>query len=323
MSQIMLIQAINQALREELLRDENVFLIGEDLHTGTFGQTKGIFEEFGPERVVSTPISEAAFTGISTGAAIAGLRPVVEYMVSNFMYVAMDQLVNQVGKLRYMYGGQINIPIVFKALNMGGGAAAQHSDNSADYFLHAVGFKVVMPSTPYDAKGLLKSAIRDDNPVIFYEEFKTFMAKGEVPDEDYVVPIGKGDIKKEGNDVTIVAVGYPRVLASSVAEKLEKEEGISVEVVDARSLYPIDEDLILESVKKTGRLVTLDDAPINGSFASEIAALVAEKGYSYLKAPIKRVTRIKVPVPHSKIEEEYVLLNEAKVINAVKDVVNY
>lgn len=322
MRQIMLIQAINEALREELLRDENVFLIGEDLHTGTFGQTKGIFEEFGPERVVSTPISEAGFTGISTGAAMAGLRPVVEYMVSNFMYVAMDQLVNQVGKLRYMYGGQIKLPIVFKALNMGGGAAAQHSDNSADYFLHAVGFKVVMPSTPYDAKGLLKSAIRDDNPVIFYEEFKTFMAKGEIPDEDYVVPIGKGDIKKEGKDVTIVAAGYPRLLASSVAEKLEKE-GISVEVVDARSLYPIDEDLILQSVKKTGRLVTLDDAPINGSFASEIAALVAEKGYSYLKAPIKRVTRIKVPVPHSKIMEDYVLLNEAKVINAVKEVVNY
>lgn len=322
MKQLMLIQAINEALREELIRDENVFLIGEDLHTGTFGQTKGLFEEFGPERIVSTPISEAGFTGISVGAAIAGLRPVVEFMVSNFMYVAMDQLVNQAGKLRYMYGGQINIPIVFKALNMGGGAAAQHSDNSADYFLHAVGFKVVMPSTPYDAKGLMKSAIRDNNPVIYYEEFKAFMTKGEVPEEDYVVPIGKADIKKEGKDVSIVAAGYSRVLASSAAEKLEKE-GISVEVVDPRTLYPIDEEVILNSVKKTGRLVVCDDAPLNGSFASEIAAMVVEKGYSYLKAPIKRVTRLKVPVPHSKIMEDYVLINEDKIIDAVKSLSKY
>lgn len=322
MKQLMLIQAINEALREELIRDENVFLIGEDLHTGTFGQTKGLFEEFGSERIVSTPISEAGFTGISVGAAIAGLRPVVEFMVSNFMYVAMDQLVNQAGKLRYMYGGQINIPIVFKALNMGGGAAAQHSDNSADYFLHAVGFKVVMPSTPYDAKGLMKSAIRDNNPVIYYEEFKTFMTKGEVPEEDYVVPIGKADIKKEGKDVSIVAAGYSRVLASSAAEKLEKE-GISVEVVDPRTLYPIDEEVILNSVKKTGRLIVCDDAPLNGSFASEIAAMVVEKGYPYLKAPIKRVTRLKVPVPHSKIMEDYVLINEDKIIDAVKSLSKY
>jgi pyruvate dehydrogenase E1 component beta subunit len=315
----MFLQAINQALREELRRDEKVVLIGEDVHTGTFGETKGIFEEFGPERVVSTPISESGFTGAAVGAAIGGLRPVVEFMTSDFMFVAMDQLVNQAAKTRYMTGGQATIPVTFMALNMGGGAAGQHSDNTAAYFVHTPGFKVVMPSTPYDAKGLLKAAIRDDNPVIYFMEFKLFMNRQEVPDEDYTVPIGQGIVRREGKDVTIVGAGYSNYLALQVAEKLANE-GISVEVVDPRTLSPLDEDVILKSVAKTGRLVVCDDDWRQCSFASEVSAIVAEKGFDYLKAPIVRVTRAQVPVPHSPMLEREMLPSEEKLMNAVRAV---
>lgn len=319
MSQLMFLQAINQALREELRRDEKVILMGEDVHTGTFGETKGIFEEFVPERVMSTPISESGFTGTAVGAAIGGMRPVVEFMVSDFMFVAMDQLVNQAAKTRYMTGGQATIPVTFMALNMGGGAAGQHSDNTAAYFVHTPGLKVVMPSTPYDAKGLLKSAIRDDNPVIYFMEFKVFMNREEVPDEDYTVPIGKGIVRREGKDVTIVGAGYANYLAMQVAEKLAGE-GVSVEVVDPRTLTPLDEDVILGSVAKTGRLVVCDDDWRQCSFASEVSAVVAEKGYVYLKAPIRRVTRAQVPVPHSPVLEREMLISEEKLIKAVKEI---
>lgn len=319
MSQLMFLQAINQALREELRRDEKVILMGEDVHTGTFGETRGIFEEFGPERVISTPISENGFTGTAVGAAIGGMRPVVEFMVSDFMFVAMDQLVNQAAKTRYMTGGQATIPVTFLALNMGGGAAGQHSDNAAAYFVHTPGLKVVMPSTPYDAKGLLKSAIRDDNPVIYFMEFKVFMNREEVPDEDYTVLIGKGIVRREGKDVTIVGAGYANYLALQVAEKLAGE-GISVEVVDPRTLSPLDEDVILGSVAKTGRLVVCDDDWRQCSFASEVSAVVAEKGYIYLKAPVKRVTRAQVPVPASPVLEREMLISEEKLIDAVKSI---
>jgi len=319
MSQLMFLQAINQALREELRRDEKVFLMGEDLHTGTFGETKGILEEFGPERVLSTPISESGFTGAGVGAAIGGLRPVVEFLTSDFMFVAMDQLVNQAAKTRYMTGGKATIPVTFLALNLGGGAAGQHSDNTAAYFVHTPGLKVVMPSTCYDAKGLLKSAIRDDNPVIYFMEMKLFMNREEVPDEDYTVPIGKGIVRKEGKDVTIVGAGYANYLAMQVAEKLAGE-GVSVEVVDPRTLTPLDEDVILGSVAKTGRLVVCDDDWRQCSFASEVSAMVAEKGYTYLKAPIRRVTRPQVPVPHSPALEREVMPDKDKIAKAVREV---
>ena len=319
MSEIMFVQAIHDALEDELKRDGKVFLIGEDLHTGTFGQTRGLTQEFGPERVRSTPISESGFTGAAVGAAMSGLRPVVEYMVSDFMFVAMDQLVNEAGKFHYMFGGQYNVPVTFRALNIGGGAAGQHSDSTASFFMHAIGLKVVIPSTPYDVKGLLKSSIRDDNPVVFYEEAKLFMRKGEVPSEDYTIPLGKGDIKREGKDVTVVAAGYAELLAEQAADKLAKES-ISVEVIDPRTLVPLDEELILNSVKKTGRLVVcIDEQPV-GSFTSEVAAIVADKGFEFLKAPIKRVARANVPVPHSAILESYVLVDEAKVTQAIRDV---
>jgi len=282
MSQLMFLQAINQALREELRRDEKVILMGEDVHTGTFGETKGIFEEFGPERVMSTPISESGFTGTAVGAAIGGMRPVVEFMVSDFMFVAMDQLVNQAAKTRYMTGGQATIPVTFMALNMGGGAGPQHSDNLCSLFVHYPGFKVVYPSTPYDAKGLLKSAIRDDNPVVFAYDIRSAMVKGEVPDEEYLVPIGKGDIKREGKDVTVVAAGSTNTMALEAADELAKE-GISVEVVDPRTIKPLDKELILSSLEKTGRLVVCLDDYRDSSFASDVAAIAADEGFKFLK----------------------------------------
>lgn len=319
MSEMMFVQAIHDALEGELKRDEKVFLMGEDLHTGTFGQTRGLYQDFGPERVRNTPISESGFTGAAVGAAMCGMRPVVEYMSSDFIFVAMDQLVNQAGKLHYMYGGQVNMPVTFRALNIGGGAAGQHSDSTASYLMRSLGFKVVIPSTPYDVKGLLKSAIRDNSAVAFFEEAKLFMRKGEVPAGDYTIPLGKGDIKREGKDVTVVAAGYAELLAESAAEKLAKES-ISVEVIDPRTLIPLDEELILSSVKKTGRLVVcIDEQPV-GSFTSEVAALVADKGFEFLKAPIKRVARENVPVPHSSIMESYVLVNEDKITRAIRDV---
>jgi len=319
MSQLMFLQAINQALREELRRDEKVILMGEDVHTGTFGETKGIFEEFGPERVMSTPISESGFTGTAVGAAIGGMRPVVEFMVSDFMFVAMDQLVNQAAKTRYMTGGQATIPVTFMALNMGGGAAGQHSDNTAAYFVHTPGLKVVMPSTPYDAKGLLKSAIRDDNPVVFAYDIRSAMVKGEVPDEEYLVPIGKGDIKREGKDVTVVAAGSTNTMALEAADELAKE-GISVEVVDPRTIKPLDKELILSSLEKTGRLVVCLDDYRDSSFASDVAAIAADEGFKFLKAPVKRVARAQVPPPYTTVLEREVMPDKDKIARAIREV---
>ncbi len=319
MREIMFVQAINEALREELKRDEKVFIMGEDIHTGVFGQTRGLFEEFGGERVRNTPLAELSFTGVGIGAAMGGMRPIVEYMFSDLVLLALDQLANQAGKLRYIFGEQINFPVTFRTMNIGGGAAGQHSDSAVSYLMHSMGLKIIMPSTPYDAKGLLKSAIRDDNPVVYFDEAKLMMRKGEVPEEDYTIPIGKGDIKREGKDVTVVAVGFAELLAESAAEKLAKEN-ISVEIVDPRTIVPLDEEIILNSVKKTGRLVVcIDEQPVS-SFTSEVAAIVADKGFEFLKAPIKRVARENVPVPHSAIMENYVVLNEDKVIKAIRDV---
>jgi len=319
MSQLMFLQAINQALREELRRDEKVILMGEDVHTGTFGETKGIFEEFGPERVMSTPISESGFTGTAVGAAIGGMRPVVEFMVSDFMFVAMDQLVNQAAKTRYMTGGQATIPVTFMALNMGGGAGPQHSDNLCSLFVHYPGFKVVYPSTPYDAKGLLKSAIRDDNPVVFAYDIRSAMVKGEVPDEEYLVPIGKGDIKREGKDVTVVAAGSTNTMALEAADELAKE-GISVEVVDPRTIKPLDKELILSSLEKTGRLVVCLDDYRDSSFASDVAAIAADEGFKFLKAPVKRVARAQVPPPYTTVLEREVMPDKDKIARAIREV---
>ncbi len=321
MKTITFVQAINEALREEMARDKTVILIGEDVELGAFGQTRGLVEAFGKDRVRNTPISEPGFTGAGVGAAASGLRPVVDIMMGNFLYVAMDQLLNQAGKLRFMSGGQVDFPLTIHAtIGAGGGAAAQHSDHPVAPFVHYPIFKVVIPSNPYDAKGLLKSAIRDNNPVMYFEETTLGPMKQEVPEEEYLVPIGKGDIKREGKDVTIVAVGCMVPQALSAAEKLQAE-GISVEVVDPRTLVPLDKEIILNSVKKTGRLVVTEDDTPMCSFASEVMAMAAEEALSYLKAPVKRVTRANVPVPFSTPMEKFVLPNEEKIIKAVKEVV--
>ena len=317
-------EAIREALREEMLRDETVYICGEDVGQfgGCFGVTQGLYEEFGEERVRDTPISETAIVGSAVGAAATGMRPVPEIMFMDFVTVCMDQLVNQAAKMRYMFGGKAIMPITLR-LPVGAGisAAAQHSQSLEAWFTHVPGLKVVMPSTPADHKGLLKASIRDDNPVIFVEHKVLYGIKGPVPeDEDYVIPLGKGDIKRQGEDVTVVATSMMVYKALAAAEELAKE-GISVEVVDPRTLVPLDKDIILSSVEKTGRLVIVHEAVKTGGFGGEIAAIVAEEGFDYLDAPIKRVAAHDVPIPFNAGQEQFVIPNEQDIIAAVKEIV--
>jgi len=321
--EITFVEALNEALRQEMERDSSIFVIGEDVgvYEGIFGVTKGLFKKFGPDRVIDTPISEAGFIGLCVGAAIAGLRPVVELMFVDFFGVAMDQIYNQAAKLRYMTGGKAKIPLTIRT-TIGGGlrAAAQHSQVLYSIFAHVPGLKVIVPSTPYDAKGLLISAIRDDNPKIFFEHKKLYGIKGPVPEEPYTIPLGKADVKREGKDVTVVAAAYMVHEALKAAEKLEKE-GISVEVIDPRTLVPLDKETILASVKKTGRLVIADEDYDRCGFASWVASIVADEAFSNLKAPIKRVTTPNVPIPFSPPLEDEILPNATKIENAVKSIV--
>src|SRR6266850_1155502 len=294
-------EALNEAFHAEMARDERVFVMGEDVSLigGIFGVTRGLREKFGEDRVRDTPISEAGFLGAGVGAAIAGLRPVVEIQIWDFIAVAMDQVVNQAAKFRYMLGGGPTVPLVIRGPQGGGiRLAAQHSQCLEAWFAHVPGLVVVAPSTPYDAKGLLASSIRDDNPVIFLEHKMLYPTKGEVPEGDYVIPIGKADIKRVGTDVTVVATQMMVQRALQVAGDLEKE-GISVEVVDPRTLVPLDEDAILNSVAKTSRLVIVHEAVKRGGFGAEIAALVSEKGLDLLDAPIARLGARNVPMPYN------------------------
>lgn len=312
------LQAINEAVRQEMQRDPRVIVLGEDVAGGqgasgesggvgsVFGQMRGLFNEFGPDRVFDTPISESAIIGAAGGAALTGLRPVAEIMFVDFVGVCFDQIYNQIAKFRYMFGGKATTPLVIRAtIGAGFRAAAQHSQTLHPLFTSVPGLKVVMPSNPYDAKGLLIQAIRDDDPVIFLESKFLFGMEGEVPDEAYRIAFGEANIVREGRDLTVVAFGamVPRALA--VAELLGKE-GISVEVVDPRTTSPLDEDSILESVEKTGRLVVVDESPPRCSLASDISSLVADQGFTFLKAPIKMVTCPHTPVPFSPVlEDEY------------------
>jgi acetoin:2,6-dichlorophenolindophenol oxidoreductase subunit beta len=318
MAKIRYIQAVNAAMREEMQRDQNVFVIGLDVEAGLMGTTAGLVKEFGKRRVVDTPLSELGFTGVGIGAAMAGLRPIVEYDINTLQYVAMEQLVNQAGKLRYMTGGQVNIPLTIRIVGSGGGGgmAAQHSDSTYAQLLH-MGLKVIVPSTPYDAKGLIKQAIREDDPVVIYEPAFCYGIQGEVPEGDYTIPLGVADIKRSGTDITVVAVGHLVHDAIRAAEQLEKEQNISVEVIDPRTLFPLDTKAILNSVRKTGRLVVVDDGYRFGSFASEVAAIASDEAFSSLKAPIKRVTRPQVPVPYSKPMEMEVLPGKEEIFNTV------
>lgn len=315
-------QALNDAHRVEMARDSNIYVAGEDVgvYGGIFGVTQGLLDQFGEERVRDTPITESAIIGTSVGAAAAGLRPVVELMFVDFIGVALDQLYNQAAKMKYMFGGKARIPMVVRSTcGAGIGAAAQHSQCLEAWFMHVPGLKVVMPSTPYDAKGLLISSIRDDNPVVFLEHKMLYGMEGEVPEGEYTIPLGEADIKREGSDVTVVATAQMVHLALSAAEKLSAD-GISMEVVDPRTLSPLDEDTILESVRKTHRLVIVHEEVKFAGSGAEIAAIVAEKAFDYLDAPILRVAAPFSPVPFSPSLEKVFIPSEEQIIEAVKTV---
>jgi pyruvate/2-oxoglutarate/acetoin dehydrogenase E1 component len=311
------IEAMKEGLRDAMREDGNVVVIGEDVGRSVIGATRGLVDEFGNMRVRNTPISEATFVGACVGAAAVGLRPVVDLMVGSFFYVAMDQLADQAAKLRYMSGGQVDLPIVyFTATGPSGSAAAQHSENPHPMLMNVAGLKIVMPSTPYDAKGLMLSAIRDPNPVVYLQDFVLGGTKGPVPEAPYAIPIGVGDIKKLGTDVTVVAIGATVPKALRVARELEAQ-GTSVEVIDPRTLVPLDKNLILESVSKTGRLVVVDNARITCSAASEIVAMVVESNFTALKSAPQRVAWEDFPVPFSPPLEERILVQDENIRAAI------
>jgi len=305
-------------------RDQAVFLLGEDIGRywgGAFKVTDGLAEEFGDERVRDTPISESAIVGTGVGAAITGMRPVAEIMFGDLTALAMDQIANQAAKIRYMFGGQTSCPLVIRTpFGAGVNIASHHSQSLEAWFMHVPGLQVVVPSTPYDAKGLLKTAIRGNNPVFFCEHKLLYPVEGEVPEEEYTIPFGQAEVKKEGSDVTVVATMYMVHKALGAAEKLE-QEGLSVEVVDPRTLTPLDKKRIVNSVKKTGRVVIVSEDCKTAGVSAEIAAVIAEEAIDYLDAPIKRVAAPDTPIPFSPPLEQYVIPNEKAIIEAVKDVV--
>lgn len=316
--------ALNQALREEILRDENVFIMGEEVaeYDGAYKVTRGLWKEFGDKRVVDTPITELGFAGIGVGAAMAGLRPVIEFMTWNFSILAADQIINHAAKMLYMSGGQFNIPVVFRGPN--GSAyqvSSQHSQALEAFYANFPGLKVVMPSTAADAKGLLKAAIRDNNPVLFLEQERMYGNKGEVPeDEDFIIPLGVADVKREGTDCTIVARSMTVPLALDAAEKLKNEFDISVEVIDPRTIKPLDVDTIVNSVKKTNRLVIAEESHYFASVGAEISHTVMEHAFDYLDAPVKRISTAEAPNPYAKNLEALALPSVDKIIAGVKEV---
>ena len=329
MKQLTIAEALREALREEMLRDPNVFLIGEDIGIkggwgGPFGVTRGLVDEFGPERVRDTPISESAIIGVAVGAAMMGMRPVAEVQYGDFIFCAMDQVVNQAAKMRYMSGGQVRVPMVVRVPIGATKRGAQHSQSPDAFFIHVPGLKVAAPCTPYDAKGLLKTAIRDDNPVIFLEHKLLYGVSRpgykpdvggppqltvQVPEEEYLIPFGEADLKREGRDVTVVAKLLMVHRALSAAEKLA-QEGISVEVIDPRTLVPFDRKRIIESLKKTGRLIIVEEDNMTGGWGAEVAAVVAEEALDYLDAPVKRVSAYDTPIPFAPLLEDFVIPNE-------------
>jgi pyruvate/2-oxoglutarate/acetoin dehydrogenase E1 component len=323
MREISYSQAIVEALAGEMRRDPLVCVWGLDVgaYGGAFACTRGLFEEFGPERVIDMPISELGYVGLGVGAAATGIRPVVELQFSDWITLPSDMLVNQASKMRYMFGGVLSVPMVLRA-PVGGylAAAGQHSSSFESMFAYVPGLKVVLPSTPRDAKGLLKSAIRDNNPVIFLEHKKLYEVKGEVPEEEYLIPLGQAEVKRAGTDVTIVAYSFMVSKSLAAAKQLEGE-GISVEVLDLRTVSPIDEEAILASIRKTQRLVIVQETWRRCSVSAEVAAIVAEQGLDYLDAPVIRVTAKDVPIPFSPVLENFVLPQEADIVAAVRRVV--
>ncbi len=315
MAEITFADAINQAIKEEMRRDPRVFIMGESIRGGIYGVTGGLSREFG-ERVIDTPLSENGFIGAAVGAAAVGMRPIVQSL-SSFLWVAMDQLVSQAAKMRYMFGGQVNLPIVYRCgMSYGNNIAAHHTDRPYPMFMNMPGLKIVIPTTPADAKGLLKTAIRCDDVVMFFEDNNLMGVRGPVPDGEYTIPFGVADVKRQGTDVTVVALAGMLRRAMAVAEEMEKE-GVSVEVVDPRTLVPLDKDTILKSVARTGRLVVVDPAHKSCSVASEIAAMVAQEGFWTLQAPIQRVASLDCHFPFSPALEKLVFPNEDKIKNAI------
>jgi pyruvate/2-oxoglutarate/acetoin dehydrogenase E1 component len=314
-------EAIREALAEELARDPMVFLMGEDIGRagGVFMVTAGLQEEFGPDRVMDTPISEAGVAGLGVGAAMTGMRPVVEIMFSDFLTLAMEQIANQAAKMHYMTGGQAQVPLVVRTtIGAGRGAAAQHSQSMQAWVAHVPGLKVVMPSTPYDAKGLLKSSIRDNNPIIFLEDKMSYDVKGPVPTEEYTIPLGVADVKRQGEDVTLVATSSMVQVALKAADLLE-QEGISAEVVDPRCLKPLDKETIVASVCKTTRAVVIDEGCLSYGVTAEIASIIADEAFFYLDAPVKRIGALDVPVPMVPVLEVATIPNEEQVMEAVRE----
>lgn len=321
MRKLTYLESIREAMQQQMRANKKVFLLGEDIgvYGGGFGVTEGLLEEFGENRVRDTPISELGFTGVAVGAALTGLRPIVEFQFSDFIVLALDQIVNQAAKIHYMYGGKGSVPLVIRTPGGSGtGAAAQHSQSLEVWLTHIPGIKVIQPSTPYDAKGLLKAAIDDPNPVIFYEHKLLYKTIGDVPETPYTIPIGKADVKKEGTDLTIVATSIMVSRALEAAEELKKEN-ISLEIIDPRTLVPLDERSILQSVKKTGRLLVVYEAVKRSGYGAEIASIVAEKGFEYLKAPIKRLGGQAVPIPSNKKLEKAAVPQVEDIIEVAKD----
>jgi len=325
MREITYAQAINEALASNLEKDERVFLMGEDIgkYGGLFQVTVGLLDRFGPERVIDTPISETGFVGAAIGAAMTGMRPVVEIEFLDVTTCAMDMIVNQMAKIHYMFGGHGKVPMVLRTpMGAGRGGAAQHSQSFHAFFLHIPGLYVVTPSTPYDAKGLLNMAILDENPVIFIEHKMLYVTTGPVPEEYYTLPFGKADIKREGKDVTIVATHAMVRRSLAVAEEFEKE-GIEIEVIDPRTLRPLDKESILESVKKTGRLIVADEGTVSCGVASEISAWIAEEAIEYLQAPILRVGSPDTPIPFSRPLEKIYVPDEGNVRESINKMKEY
>jgi pyruvate dehydrogenase E1 component beta subunit len=322
MREIQFREALREAMNEEMRTDSSIFLMGEEVaeYNGAYKVSQGMLDEFGPERVIDTPIAELGFAGIAVGAAMNGLRPIVEFMTFNFSLVAIDQVINAAAKMMSMSGGQFNVPIVFRGPTGNAGMlSSQHSQNFENWFANCPGLKVVVPSNPYDAKGLLKTSIRDNDPVIFMESELMYGDKGEVPIEEYLIPIGSADIKRSGTDVTIVSFGKLMKVALNAAVELEKE-GISAEVIDLRSVRPIDYATVVESVKKTNRLVIVEEAWPLAAISSEITYHIQKHAFDYLDAPIHRINSLDVPLPYAPTLIDAILPNVGRTVKAVKAV---
>jgi pyruvate/2-oxoglutarate/acetoin dehydrogenase E1 component len=318
MRQITYLQAIGEAMREEMRHDPRVYIMGEDVEANVFGTTTGFKDEFGADRLRDVPLSEAGFVGAAIGSAMVGMRPIVDLTICSFLYVAMDQIVSMAAKTTYMYGGQARVPLVLRASMFYGGAnAAQHSDRNYPMLMNVPGLKIIAPSTPYDMKGLLKTAIREDDPVISFEDGMLWGTRGEVPEEEYLIPFGVAEIKRAGTDVTVVAIAS-RVQEALAAAEMMTKEGVSVEVIDPRTLVPLDKETILASVAKTGRLVVVEVAHRTCGAAAEIAAIVAEEGFWNLKAPIKRLAVPDVHIPFSPPLERLMYPTASTIVAAIR-----